>query len=101
MGMAVLDVFDNWVNQYGIVAAALVSTVVVAYLVRGLPTLRDHLNHRGSFKAGGEWTVSIAVIAPLVLGVTLVLTTDRKSTRLRSSHVAISYAVFCLQENSG
>ena len=75
MGMAVLDVFDNWVNQYGIVAAALVSTVVVAYLVRGLPTLRDHLNHRGSFKAGGEWTVSIAVIAPLVLGVTLVLTT--------------------------
>src|SRR5699024_1647871 len=35
MGMAVLDVFDNWVNQYGIVAAALISTVVVAYLVRG------------------------------------------------------------------
>src|SRR5690625_6908838 len=25
---------------------------------------------------------------------------DRKSTRLNSSHVAISYAVFCLNENS-
>src|SRR5690625_6853883 len=28
------------------------------------------------------------------------VTTDRKSTRLNSSHVAISYAVFCLQKKS-
>src|SRR5690625_6156638 len=28
------------------------------------------------------------------------ITTDRKSTRLNSSHVAISYAVFCLKQNS-
>src|SRR5207253_6830416 len=26
---------------------------------------------------------------------------DRKSTRLNSSHVAISYAVFCLKKNTG
>src|SRR5690625_1235950 len=29
---------------------------------------------------------------------TVVLTVDRKSTRLNSSHVAISYAVFCLKK---
>src|SRR5690625_5592091 len=28
------------------------------------------------------------------------VTGDRKSTRLNSSHVAISYAVFCLQHNT-
>src|SRR5690625_5606591 len=28
------------------------------------------------------------------------ITEDRKSTRLNSSHVAISYAVFCLSKNS-
>src|SRR5690625_5864535 len=28
------------------------------------------------------------------------LNTDRKSTRLNSSHVAISYAVFCLKKKS-
>src|SRR5690625_4766454 len=28
-------------------------------------------------------------------------TPDRKSTRLNSSHVAISYAVFCLKEKNG
>src|SRR5690625_834940 len=31
-------------------------------------------------------------------GVSIVVGTDRKSTRLNSSHVAISYAVFCLKK---
>src|SRR5690625_5870251 len=37
--------------------------------------------------------------APVVDGVTLASVQDRKSTRLNSSHVAISYAVFCLKKN--
>src|SRR6202163_5069941 len=45
---------------------------------RGGMTLEPH--HR--------WTVSAQV-----------LTLDRKSTRLNSSHQAISYAVFCLKKN--
>src|SRR5439155_24011596 len=32
------------------------------------------------------------------LGVPVVIDLDRKSTRLNSSHVAISYAVFCLKK---
>src|SRR5690625_6128506 len=39
-------------------------------------------------------TLSIPAINFLVKSATL----DRKSTRLNSSHVAISYAVFCLQK---
>src|SRR5699024_12165039 len=31
----------------------------------------------------------------------LVIATDRKSTRLNSSHVSISYAVFCLKKKTG
>src|SRR5204863_10127248 len=31
-------------------------------------------------------------------GVTIAMGTDRKSTRLNSSHVEISYAVFCLKK---
>lgn len=75
MGLALLDVLDNWVNQYGIVAAALVATLVVAYAVRGLPTLRDHLNAKGSLRVGTGWTVFVAVVAPVVLLVSLTLTT--------------------------
>src|SRR5207253_3977547 len=34
----------------------------------------------------------------LVIGCGAGITADRKSTRLNSSHVAISYAVFCLKK---
>src|SRR5690554_7184980 len=33
-------------------------------------------------------------------GITLTFTGDRKSTRLNSSHVRISYAVFCLKKKN-
>lgn len=75
MGLAMLDVLDNWANQYGIVGAALVSTIVVVYLVRALPTLRDHLNLRGTFPLGHAWTISVAVVVPIVLGVSLIAST--------------------------
>ncbi|MGY5766449.1 sodium-dependent transporter [Brachybacterium sp. DNPG3] len=75
MGLPLLDVLDKWVNEYGIVAAALVSTIVVSYVVRGLPTLRDHLNHRGTFPIGRWWIACVAVIAPLVLGISLISST--------------------------
>src|SRR5690606_40839175 len=42
---------------------------------------------------------SIAFTHPFVqAGIALGRTTDRKSTRLNSSHVKISYAVFCLKK---
>ncbi|MGP9539188.1 sodium-dependent transporter [Brachybacterium sp. AOP43-C2-M15] len=75
MGLPLLDVMDKWVNEYGIVAAAAVSTIIVTYVLRGLPTLRDHLNHRGSFKIGLVWFACVGVIAPVVLGVSLTLST--------------------------
>src|SRR2546426_8743988 len=34
----------------------------------------------------------------LVIGAELLTQTDRKSTRLNSSHLVISYAVFCLKK---
>src|SRR5690625_6886218 len=37
----------------------------------------------------------------LIYPVDYVEGTDRKSTRLNSSHVAISYAVFCLKKKKG
>src|SRR5690625_6146339 len=37
---------------------------------------------------------------PLLLGIAAFILGDRKSTRLNSSHVAISYAVFCLKKKT-
>src|SRR5699024_12789419 len=39
-------------------------------------------------------------LADHVYRLALILSGDRKSTRLNSSHVSISYAVFCLQKNN-
>src|SRR5699024_12050054 len=35
---------------------------------------------------------------PVTLGIRVISVLDRKSTRLNSSHVSISYAVFCLNK---
>src|SRR6266508_6015783 len=51
-------------------------------------SLHDALQIRGTLGAGGAWKGRSWQPA----------TTDRKSTRLNSSHVAISYAVFCLKK---
>src|SRR5699024_12328842 len=37
---------------------------------------------------------------PAAAGIPLVRSRDRKSTRLNSSHVSISYAVFCLKKKT-
>src|SRR3712207_8058148 len=56
---------------------------------------RDRLMYLTISKDGGEtWTKPLMVAAPGVNE------TDRKSTRLNSSHANISYAVFCLKKKT-
>src|SRR5690625_5868163 len=59
----------------------------IVYIYRQLKK-QDHLPHVGKlFIHGSLIALFISTLAP-----------DRKSTRLNSSHVAISYAVFCLKK---
>src|SRR5699024_12783543 len=48
---------------------------------------------RGTWPASGRVSVSLRTTVPCRCP------KDRKSTRLNSSHVSISYAVFCLKKN--
>src|SRR5690625_5859710 len=48
-----------------------------------------------AYKTGQLWHLLAHVVDKFINGSML----DRKSTRLNSSHVAISYAVFCLKKN--
>lgn len=66
-GLYVLDTLDSFVNSFGILAAALVAIVVVVWLARKLPNLRNHLNDHGTFKLGRFWTALVAVIIPVAL----------------------------------
>lgn len=70
-GLQNLDILDKFANSIGIVGIALIALVVVTYVLRKSPTLRDHLNSVSSFKVGKIWLVCIGVITPIVLAYSL------------------------------
>ena len=52
-------------------------------------------------KSGGDSTIALFLglyLVVLAFFILLVTISDRKSTRLNSSHITISYAVFCLKK---
>lgn len=71
-GLHVLDILDHFLNQFGILLVAVVSMVVIAWGVRALPMLADHLNDRGSVHVGTWWQALVGVVAPLALAYVLV-----------------------------
>lgn len=66
-GLNLLDVTDHFINNLGIVGVALLSCIVVTWVLRKLPMLRDHLNEISSFKVNRVWMALVGVIAPAVL----------------------------------
>lgn len=70
--LTVLDIMDNFINKFGILLVAVVSMVIVAWVLRELPTLAGHLNAYGSIPVKGWWTVLISAFVPIVLGFILV-----------------------------
>src|SRR5690625_5767650 len=53
-----------------------------------------------AFRPAPQQFKAILGIADLPEGRLIIARADRKSTRLNSSHVAISYAVFCLKKKN-
>ena len=70
-GLYVLDTVDAFVNSFGILAVAMVAMVLITWLFRSLPTLRDHLRHHGNFPIGWLWMALIGVVLPIALFVML------------------------------
>ncbi|HRO60055.1 MAG TPA: sodium-dependent transporter [Burkholderiaceae bacterium] len=70
--LTVLDIMDNFINKFGILLVAVVSMVVIVWVLRELPALASHLNAYGSIPVRGWWTVLISVFVPIVLGFILV-----------------------------
>lgn len=66
-GLLALDVVDQWANNIGIVASAILTTVLAIWIVRRGPELRYHLNALSTFRVGGIWVALVGVLAPIVL----------------------------------
>ncbi|WP_156254263.1 sodium-dependent transporter [Pseudactinotalea terrae] len=80
-GLSVLDIVDHFVNQYGILLVAVISTLAVAWGVRALPGLAAHLNRSGSVRLGRWWYVLVGGVIPVALTFVLVqqLITDLRT----------------------
>jgi NSS family neurotransmitter:Na+ symporter len=71
-GVYVLDIVDHFINRFGILAAAVVSMLVLAWVARAVPDLARHMNIYGSIRLGRLWVVVVSVVTPLALGIVLV-----------------------------
>ena len=71
-GIYVLDIVDHFVNRFGILLVAVVSVLVVAWAVRALPRLAEHLNRTADIRVGRLWVVTLGFFVPLALGAVLV-----------------------------
>jgi NSS family neurotransmitter:Na+ symporter len=66
-GLIALDTVDQWANNIGIVASAVVTTVVVGWVLRRTGEMRFHLNGVSTIPVGGWWTFCVVVLGPVVL----------------------------------
>ena len=67
-GLNLLDITDAFVNNFGIVGAALFNVVLLAWVLRKLPEFARHADRYASIRLGRTWYGMVAVVAPLVLG---------------------------------
>src|SRR5690625_7327982 len=98
------------IMNYGFLQKALFTSIMVCIIcgvigcfivLRGLALMGDAISHAVLPGVAISYMLSInffygAVVTVMIAAVSIGL--DRKSTRLNSSHVAISYAVFCLKK---
>ncbi|QYJ04972.1 sodium-dependent transporter [Nocardioides panacisoli] len=66
-GLYVLDIVDYFINRFGILLVAVVSMIVVAWVLRALPLLTRHLDQYGTPSVRGWWPVLIGGVAPVAL----------------------------------
>lgn len=71
-GLYLLDASDHFINQYGIVLAALVAVIVVAWVLRALPFLQQDADATSAVQLGRWWRFCLGVITPIMLSWMLV-----------------------------
>ena len=71
-GLYFLDITDEFVNKFGILAGAFASIISIAWIAKKLPQLQRHLDRFSSFPAGKFWMWVVGLLVPVVLGYILV-----------------------------
>lgn len=67
-GLATLDIMDKFTNNIGIVAIALISIIVLDWILRRIEEFSLHLNVVSSFQVNRIWRICVVNITTIVLG---------------------------------
>lgn len=67
-GLNILDVVDYFINQFGVVLAALIEIVFIAWFAKQLKPLQSHADSISQIKLGAWWRICLLIITPIVLG---------------------------------
>ena len=65
-GLYLLDIIDNFINNYGIVVVGLLEAIVIGWIVKP-ETIRKHTNSISYFKIGKWWDMLIKYVTPVIL----------------------------------
>ncbi|WP_375003073.1 sodium-dependent transporter [Aeromicrobium sp. CTD01-1L150] len=71
-GINALDVMDAFINNIGVVTSAVLTLVLICWVVRATPRLAEHLNAGGSVRVGALWQTMVTFVTPFLLGAVLV-----------------------------
>lgn len=71
-GLNTLDIVDAFVNNIGVVFAAVMTLVLVVLIGRKAPELARHLNAVSSMKVGLLWKIMVTVVTPIILAIIFV-----------------------------
>ncbi|MGL3806828.1 sodium-dependent transporter [Paeniglutamicibacter sp. R2-26] len=93
-GLQLLDTSDAFVNQFGILACALVTVIVLTAGLTALPKLQQHMNRSSSIKMGTIWRILVGGIAPVALGYMLINEIQSKGAEQYSGYPAWFNGVF-------
>ncbi|HEX2177843.1 MAG TPA: sodium-dependent transporter [Nocardioidaceae bacterium] len=67
-GLYYLDTVDHFLNNFGLVIAGLLEVIFVAWVVKQLGPLSEHINATSYLRAGGWWKWSLMLVTPVLLG---------------------------------
>ncbi|MFB9134768.1 sodium-dependent transporter [Vibrio sp. AK197] len=70
-GLLLLDLVDHFANNIGIVAGGLIEILLMAWLLRKIPEVREYVNAISDFRVSYWFDVCLLVVTPIILAVIL------------------------------
>lgn len=65
-GLYLLDIMDNFINNYGIVVVGLLEAILVGWIIKA-KTIRNHTNEISYYRIGKWWDIIIKYVTPTIL----------------------------------